>query len=244
MPSAKLLTKSTVQLVYIDLFWGLAYSLTMKLLPVSYAKFKLHSQNFKLVQNVPLTSVCWVHSNVYGLSNIHCIRYHTTVDSLHSTSPAMHKYYHLISGYVEVPLCANCIVNNCTGKSTSIQEEPVPYAMPHFTSKMLTATSSIISYAEQGISPFTNVLQGHKTVVLICYTSQKIPDTLTCTWEGNMPYWVKVQVLENCTYIYLDLICKTMWTNRQQSTYLGTPLCSILHTMHCIVHLWLYISLN
>ena len=119
-------------------------------------------------KTLPLTSTCCVHSNVHSLCHIHCIRYHTTVDSCHSTSPAMHKYYHLISGYVEVPLCANCIVNNSTGNSSFIGEEPVPYAMSHFTSKMLTATSSFISYAEQGISPFTNVLQGHQTVVLIC----------------------------------------------------------------------------
>ena len=33
----------------------------------------------------------------------------------------------------------------------------------------LSATSSLISYAEQGSIIFTNVLQGHETVVLVCF---------------------------------------------------------------------------
>ena len=35
---------------------------------------------------VPLTSVCFIHSNVYGLCDIPCIRYLTTVDPFLSTS--------------------------------------------------------------------------------------------------------------------------------------------------------------
>ena len=38
---------------------------------------------------VSLTSVCCIHSNVYGLCDIHCIRYLTVVDPTHSTSPAV-----------------------------------------------------------------------------------------------------------------------------------------------------------
>ena len=55
-------------------------------------------------QSLSLTSmrVCsTVHSNVYGLVNIHCIRYHTMVDSIHSTSPPVQKYHTLTSGSVE-----------------------------------------------------------------------------------------------------------------------------------------------
>ena len=55
----------------------------------------------------PLTSTCCIHSNVYGLGDIHYIRDLTAVDSILSTSPAVHMYYHLTSCSVEVPLCAS-----------------------------------------------------------------------------------------------------------------------------------------
>ena len=35
--------------------------------------------------------------DVYGLGAIHCMRYHTAVDPFHSTSSALHTYYHLTS---------------------------------------------------------------------------------------------------------------------------------------------------
>ena len=38
---------------------------------------------------VPLTSVCCIHSNVYGLGDIHCIRYLTAVDPFLSASNAV-----------------------------------------------------------------------------------------------------------------------------------------------------------
>ena len=77
--------------------------------------------------HVPHTSVCCVHSNVYGLGDIHCIRYLTTVDSIHSNSSAMHMYYHLTSsGSEEVPQCASCIISIERRNSSSIREEPVP----------------------------------------------------------------------------------------------------------------------
>ena len=72
-------------------------------------------------QSQLLTSI-WstVHSNVYGLDNIHCIRYHTTVDSFLSTSPPLQTHYTLTSCSVKVPL-------HTTGRnSSSIRKEPVP----------------------------------------------------------------------------------------------------------------------
>ena len=115
----------------------------------------IHS-NFKLHFHILLTGVCCVDSNIYSLGKIHCIRYLTLVDSCHSTSPAIHKYYHLISDSVEVPLCA------CTGNSSSIGEEPVPNGRTDFTSSIRSlATSSFVSYTQQGIGPLSNVLQGH-----------------------------------------------------------------------------------
>ena len=117
--------------------------------------------NFKLHFHILLTSACCVDSNIYSLGKIHCIKYLTMVDSCHSTCPAMHKYYHLISGSVEVPLCASCIFNNCTGNSSFIGEEPVPYVGLDFTSIRRSATSSFVSYTQQGIGPLSNVLQGH-----------------------------------------------------------------------------------
>ena len=52
--------------------------------------------------HVSLTSC--VHSYIYGLGNIHCIRYLTAVDPFHSTSSAVYKYHHLTPGAVEIPV--------------------------------------------------------------------------------------------------------------------------------------------
>ena len=124
-----------------------------------------------------LTSACWVHSNVYGLGNIHCIRYLTAVDPFHSTSSAVQKYHHLTSGSVEIPLAT------WTGNSSSIGKEPVPYGTS--TSIRRSTTSSLVSFAEQGIfTTLTNVLQDHDTVVLVCCISEWEPD-ITCTQEGR-----------------------------------------------------------
>ena len=61
--------------------------------------------------------------------------------------------------------------------ASSIGEEPVP-------SIRRSKTSSLVSFAEQGIITFTNVLQGYNTVVLVCCTTEWEPD-ITCTWEGR-----------------------------------------------------------
>ena len=105
-----------------------------------------------------LTSACYVQSNVYGPGDIHCILYLTVVDPLHSTSSTMQLYHHLTSGSVEIHVTT---AENCS----SIGKEPVPYE--GFSIRRST-TSSEVSHAEQGSISFTNILQVHKTVVLVC----------------------------------------------------------------------------
>ena len=123
-----------------------------------------------------LTPACWVHSNVDVLENTLWIRYLTAVDPILSTSSAVQKYHHLTSGSVEIQWLTTA------GNSSSIGEEPVPFGRPILTSIRWSATSSLVSYTVKGIIPFTNVLQGHTTVVLVCSTIEWEPD-ITCTWE-------------------------------------------------------------
>ena len=120
-----------------------------------------------------LTCACIVNSNVYGLGDFHCIRYLTAVDSIRTTSPPVQKYHHMTSGSVEVPLLTT------TRNSTSIREVPVPYSRSISTSIRMSATSSLISHTDQRIFTFTNVLQGHKTVVLVYSTFEGEPDICT-----------------------------------------------------------------
>ena len=112
-----------------------------------------------IMLHIPLTSLCCVHSNVYCLSDIHCIKYLTMVYSIHSTSPALHFPMYV----VEIP------PNNLAGNSSFIGEEPVPYDR--------TGTRS---YAREAITIIANVLQSHKTVVLVGCTSEPAPG-ITCT---------------------------------------------------------------
>ena len=132
--------------------------------------------------------MCWkwltnsiVHSNVYGLYNILCIRYLTAVDSLLSTSSALQAYRHVTSCSVKVPVVTTA------RNSSSIGEEPVPSDTP-LTSIRISATIIVVSYAEQGITTFTDVLQEHKTVVLVCYTLEFKLDAT----------WMKSKMLHNC----------------------------------------------
>ena len=144
------------------------------------------------VQTVSLTStsVYIVHSNVYGLGNIHWVRYLTAVDPFHSTFSAVHIHHHVTSGYVDVCLLVWWCINNhpgSTGNSSSIGKVPVSQCW-HSPSKITCATSTLVCSAEQGIIIFTNVLQGHTTVVLVCCTIEWEPD-ITCTWEyHNVPF--------------------------------------------------------
>ena len=80
-------------------------------------------------------------------------------------------YYHLTSVTVETPRYT------LTGNSSFIGKEPA-------SSIRSLATSSLVSSAEQGIIIFTNVLQDHVTVVLVCCISECDPD-ITYTWEGR-----------------------------------------------------------
>ena len=118
-------------------------------------------------QDWPLTSACWEHSNVYGPDNTHCIRYLTAVDPFHSISSVVHTYHHLTSGSEDIKL-----LFGFTGYCSSIGKEPVSW-----TIIIRLATSSLVSYAEQGIISFANILKGHVTVILVWSTSEY------CSWE-------------------------------------------------------------
>ena len=145
-----------------------------------------------------LTSACCVHSNVYGLCNIHWVRYHTAVDPLHSTSSAVQNYSHLTSVFVEIPLLL------FIWNSSIIGIEPDPQGRPSASIRP-SATSSEVSHTEQGTTSFSNVLQGQTTVVLVCCIIEWEPD-ITCTWEesdGNVLF---------CTYLKLNVIEQTATT--------------------------------
>ena len=88
------------------------------------------------------------------------------VDSLLSTSPPVQKYHTLTSGSVEFPLATRA------GNPSPIGKVPAPKDSPHFTSIRRSATITLISYAEQGIIIFINVLQSNNTVVLVDCTSE------------------------------------------------------------------------
>ena len=150
---------------------------------------------------MPLTGACCVHSNVNGLGNICWITYLTAVDPLHSTSSAAYTYHHLTSGSVEFPLAT------IAGYFSSIGKEPVSWgrSIPNI---WMCATSSEVSYTEQGISPFTNVLQGHTTVVLVCCTSEWEPD-ITCTWKESD---INVTMLKPVLYVF-NVIVETTATH-------------------------------
>ena len=120
--------------------------------------------------NVHLTSACIVHSNEHGLVNTCCIRYLTVVDSSHSTSPPVQTYHTRTSVSVELP--HDILSTVVVGNSSSIGV--VPVTQDTTTWNLVTCTvCCVVSHTEQGsITPFTNVLQVNKTVVLVCCTSE------------------------------------------------------------------------
>ena len=81
-----------------------------------------------------LTSAYCVHSNVYGLINTCCFRYHTVIDPIHSTSPMVQVLYFPSCGSVDIQLVTS------TRNSSSIGEEPVSIDLPPII--RMTATSS------------------------------------------------------------------------------------------------------
>ena len=127
------------------------------------------------------------------------------VDPIHSTSSAVQIYHHLTSESVEIP---NFTI---TENSSSIGKEPVSKRSP-------CATSTC--YTEQGIIIFTNVLQCHKTVVLVCCIVEWEPD-IPCTWseQTSVPYMKtgsisKVCLKEDSSFTYvppLQHICMAHW---------------------------------
>ena len=81
----------------------------------------------------------------------------------------MKKYFTRTSCPVDVPIVT------AARNPSSIGEEPVPYEVTTIRS---SATSMLVSHTEQGTITFTNLLQGHKTVVPVYCTSK--PET-DCT---------------------------------------------------------------
>ena len=102
-----------------------------------------------------LTCIVSVYTNVQSLVDIHCIRYLTAVNSIHSTSPPLQKYRHITSGSVEAPVATTA------RNSSSIRKVPVPYG----TRIRRSATNRFVSQAEQGSTTFTNMVQEYKTMV-------------------------------------------------------------------------------
>ena len=150
--------------------------------------------------HIPLTSVCCVHSNIYHLDNIKCIRYLTVVYPILSTSHPLQKYHTLTSGSVKAPLHTNA------RNSSSIGEEPVPYHRS-ITIISTSATSNLVCQADQVITTFTNVLQDHNTVVLVCCTIEREVD-ITWTWG--------TQVQNLC---HLDNMCTWSICTHQWQVY-------------------------
>ena len=111
----------------------------------------------------------------------------------------MQPYHTLTSCSVDVPL--ETTVRN----SSTIREEPVP--SDNGISIRSSATSSSISQADQGTISFTNVLQGHKTVVLVCCTIEWEPDTFTRKEEILLLLRVWSLALKLVTY--LKIVWKT-----------------------------------
>ena len=154
---------------------------------------------------IPMCWMCWkwltnsiVHSNVYGLSNILVIRYLTAVGSLHSTSSALQAYHHVTSGSVKVPVVTTA------RNSSSIGEVPVPIGVP-LTSIRILATIMVVSYAEQGMITFTDVLQEHKTVVLVGFTFEF---KLDATWMKSkiVAFEGLMFTTDNTTFYTLSLL--------------------------------------
>ena len=86
-----------------------------------------------------LTTACCVNSNVYGLHNIHWIRYLTPVDPILSTSSAVQTNHHVTSASVGMA------TNGLGGNSGFIWEKPVSCDRPISTSIRMMATGSEVS---------------------------------------------------------------------------------------------------
>ena len=101
------------------------------------------------------------------------------VDSVHSTFPAVHTHHTRTSVSVEVPyvklpiaiVVYIAIVKYSVGNSSPIGVMPV--SQDHPTRRLRTSTACyVVSHTVQGITIFTNILQGYETVVLVCCISE------------------------------------------------------------------------
>ena len=98
------------------------------------------------------------------MGDIQLVGYLTAVDSRYSNLSSVQMYHYLISGSVEVQTVTTAI------NSGSIGKIPVSSVIINCTSVKILTTNRLLNHAEQGITTFTNVLQGHETVVLVCCT--------------------------------------------------------------------------
>ena len=105
--------------VEVRLFGCLLYSICL-LLRVSsnflFDTLNLSLCNIRASMQVPLTCAFYVHSNVCALIITIFIRYHTAVNSIHSTSPPLQTYHHMISSSVEVPTLTTARNSSSIGK--------------------------------------------------------------------------------------------------------------------------------
>ena len=186
--------------------------------PVYY--FRKNSSGIEGIY-IPLTSVSCVDSYIYLLGNIYCIRYFTAVNSSHTTSPPVQTYHTLISCSVDIPLFLTCI-NNTARNSGSIWKEPVPNGRTLFTSIRMSATSNLVSHTQQSITTSTNVLQGHKTVVLVCCTIERETD-ITWTWGTQV---------QNLCHLVITCICEIFaYTNDKIVLFLHFGVFMKLHAI-------------
>ena len=99
-------------------------------------------------------------------------------------------------------------MDNGVGNSGSIGVEPVTQDTPPWN--LVTCTAQcVVSQAEQSITIFTDIIQGHKTIVLVCSTIEREPETLTCIREGreNMQCHRTEGLVSSCCRKSLDDSC-------------------------------------
>ena len=134
----------------------------------------------------------------------------------------MKIHYHLTSCSIEVPL------GTTIGNPSSIGEEPVPKNERPVTTIIINATSSLVSYTEQGIITFTNVLQGHNTVVMVCCTSEPEAD---CTrGEEEIPLSQRVSYLGIGKMLHICSLSEVSQVHRRTTRHHTHLIILTLHT--------------
>ena len=129
-------------------------SLLQRVLQYNYSYLTVKQKYSPVLAEYTLIYMVWVTINASGISQ-------QQIPSFPSLLWYIATYHYLISGSVQIPKLGYTL-NWEIELVSCIGEEPVP-------STRRSATSSLVSFAEQGIITFTNVLQGYNTVVLVCY---------------------------------------------------------------------------